>query len=92
MVLYLEYASQFFSNLGNYKSFGDKKFIPQLSEDKFRAVVEAAGNANLTSLYTSVEKQVYSTDLGLLGWPEKAQLSNYYPDSVASSPSPKSRL
>lgn len=82
VVLYLEYASQFLSNLGNYKSFGDKKFIPQLSEEKFRAVVEAAGNADLTSLYTSVEKQVYSTELGLLGWPEKAQLSNYYPDSV----------
>lgn len=26
--LFLEYASQFLSNLGNYKSFGDVKFIP----------------------------------------------------------------
>ncbi|CCE66219.1 hypothetical protein TPHA_0P00610 [Tetrapisispora phaffii CBS 4417] len=30
---YLNYASQFLSNLGNYKSFGDTKFIPNCSKE-----------------------------------------------------------
>ena len=30
--LYLDYVSQFLANLGNYKSFGDSKFIPQCEQ------------------------------------------------------------
>ena len=32
---YLEYVSQFLSNLGNYKSFGDTKFIPKCDQSFF---------------------------------------------------------
>lgn len=78
---YLEYASQFLSNLGNYKSFGDKKFVPQLSKEQFAQLVAATGNRNLVALYESVETALYDTTTGLLGWPEKGQMSNYYPSS-----------
>lgn len=81
---YLEYASQFLSNLGNYKSFGDKKFIPGLSAAEFEKLVGATGNDELVNLYKSVEGPLYDTKLGLLGWPEKGQLSNYYPFSVST--------
>lgn len=81
---YLEYASQFMSNLGNYKSFGDKKFIPKLEQDQFRAIVAAVPNKELVSLFDSVKDAIYSTDAALLGWPEKGQLSNYYPDCATT--------
>lgn len=80
--LYLEYASQFLSNLGNYKSFGDKKFVPKLDKTEFRKILDAAGDAEIMANFDSVESALYSTDLGLLGWPAQKHLSNYYPDCV----------
>lgn len=38
----LTYAAAFYSNLGNYKSFGDTKFVPNLPQDKFEAVIHAS--------------------------------------------------
>ena len=35
----LAYAAAVLQNCGNYRSFGDKKFIPQLSAEKFWTVV-----------------------------------------------------
>lgn len=80
VTLYLEYASQFLANLGNYKSFGDKKFVPKLDTKDFAAVVAATGNPALSDLYATVADAVYSTDLALLGWPESGHLSSYYPE------------
>lgn len=77
---YLEYASQFLSNLGNYKSFGDKKFIPNISKDQFDSVIAKVSelDRNATSLYLKVREPMYDTRVGLLGWPEEGQLSSYY--------------
>lgn len=78
---YLEYASQFLSNLGNYKSFGDKKFIPRIEENDFDALVELTNNARARKLFDGVRGALYNTEEALLGWPESGQLSNYYPNS-----------
>lgn len=80
---YLEYASQFLSNLGNYKSFGDKKFIPKISEEDFATLVHATGESQLVALFETVKSGLYDTTLALLGWPEKGQLSGYYPNSAS---------
>lgn len=80
---YLEYASQFLGNLGNYKSFGDSKFVPRVSKEHFGAIVKASGLSELIELYKSVEEALYSTTPGILGWPDKGQLSNYYPDCAS---------
>ncbi|QID87934.1 hypothetical protein GRS66_010628 [Saccharomyces pastorianus] len=39
---YLEYVSQFLSNLGNYKSFGDSKFIPRCGVEFFQKLLKLA--------------------------------------------------
>lgn len=83
VTLYLEYASQFLSNLGNYKSFGDKKFIPKLDKEAFEKIVAATKDAELLKLFKSVETPLYDTTFALLGWPEKGQLSAYYPDCAS---------
>ncbi|KAM3868612.1 dipeptidyl peptidase 3 [Diretmus argenteus] len=39
---FLVYAAGLYANMGNYKSFGDTKFIPNLPKDKLKAVVWAS--------------------------------------------------
>uniref|UniRef100_A0A8C3PCV1 Dipeptidyl peptidase 3 n=1 Tax=Chrysemys picta bellii TaxID=8478 RepID=A0A8C3PCV1_CHRPI len=36
---FLVYAAGVFSNMGNYKSFGDTKFVPNLPKDKLRRLI-----------------------------------------------------
>lgn len=79
---YLEYASQFLSNLGNFKSFGDQKFIPRLSAEEFDEVVKVVNNDEVSRLYKLVRTPLYSTDTTLLGWPDKGHVSSYYPSSL----------
>jgi len=38
------YAAGFYTNLGNYYSFGATKFIPELSKDEFEQVIQLAGD------------------------------------------------
>ncbi|EGW30568.1 uncharacterized protein SPAPADRAFT_143827 [Spathaspora passalidarum NRRL Y-27907] len=78
---YLEYASQFLGNVGNYKSFGDKKFIPRLSPQEFDEFVKAVGEEKVSEKYNKVREAIFSVDQPLLGYPESGHLSNYYPDS-----------
>ena len=79
VIFYLEYASQFLSNLGNYKSFGDKKFIPQLLKENFDTLIEKINNEKVSLYYNKVRNVMYSLDAAtLLGWPQQGQVSAYY--------------
>ena len=83
VVQYLEYASQFLSNLGNYKSFGDQKFIPRISIEEFdKLVYVGVADESVSSLYKLVREAIYSTDAVLLGWPASGHISSYYPGKL----------
>jgi dipeptidyl-peptidase III len=82
---WLEYAAQFLGNCGNYKGFGDSKFIPR---------VEAADLAKISSASSDAEaayKKASSTGGGIyetkdtalmhLGYPDAGHMSTYYPDT-----------
>lgn len=58
---YLEYASQFLGNLGNYKSFGDSKFVPRVAQEDFAAIVKAANKPELAQLYDIVKEPLFAT-------------------------------
>ncbi|CCF57093.1 hypothetical protein KAFR_0C00980 [Kazachstania africana CBS 2517] len=85
---YLDYVSQFLSNLGNYKSFGDSKFIPRCSEESFYKIVEAANidlngpveNSPFNNVKELIEKGIYyiDEDIALLGFPSDGHMSSYY--------------
>ncbi|KAI5950660.1 YOL057W [Candida theae] len=78
---YLEYAAQFLGNVGNYKSFGDRKFIPRIDKAKFRKLIDKINDEEVSQLYNKVEDRIYDTEQGLLGYPDQGLLSNYYPNS-----------
>ncbi|ODV97053.1 hypothetical protein PACTADRAFT_39683 [Pachysolen tannophilus NRRL Y-2460] len=82
---YLEYGSMFLSNLGNYKSFGDVKFIPRLTVEEFDTLIETIGNPDISKLYQSVKTALYALDGKniLLGWRDKGHVSGYYLDVVS---------
>ncbi|KAB8339182.1 hypothetical protein FH972_022117 [Carpinus fangiana] len=77
---FLNYAAQFLGNGGNFKSFGDSKFIPRIPQRQFKAL--ATSTARARDLYAKIEENLYFTDEdhSLLGYPDK-HVSNYYPDS-----------
>ncbi|KAK7203177.1 dipeptidyl peptidase III [Myxozyma melibiosi] len=75
----LEYFSQFLSNLGEYKSFGDIKFVPRLPADSFARAAERAGVAEQ---FEALRVPIYSTEPAaatLLGYPESGHVTGYYP-------------
>ncbi|QPG76406.1 hypothetical protein FOA43_003795 [Brettanomyces nanus] len=77
---YLEYASQFLANLGNYKSFGDVKFVPRISLTELKTLVELTNSESALQLFEDVRIPLYSLDssVALLGSPEEGHVSGYY--------------
>ncbi|XP_030638508.1 dipeptidyl peptidase 3 [Chanos chanos] len=64
---FLVYAAGLYANMGNYKSFGDTKFIPNLPKNKFKALVwhsqafkESPGE--MEQLWNSCSELIYSLE------------------------------
>lgn len=78
---FLSYAAQFLGNTGNFKSFGDSKFIPRIPAEEFEKLAKASPEAE--KLYTEFKDELYeSTSSRMhLGFPDKGHVTTYYPDS-----------
>lgn len=82
---FLEYAAQFLGNCGNYKGFGDSKFIPRLPLSALEAL------ASITSETKAAFQKANGTGGGFyetseqsmmhLGYPASGHMTTYYPDS-----------
>lgn len=79
---YLNYAAQFLGNTGNYKSFGDSKFVPRLDPAKLDAL--SLANSTTRELYGKFKDAIFAgNDIRKLhlGYPSAGHVSTYYPDS-----------
>ena len=81
---FLRYAAQFLGNLGNYKGFGDVKFVPRCSREEVKKLCEKAHIERklcddcLLGMY--IEDGTSEASM-LLGFPHKGHVSGYYPES-----------
>ena len=78
----LQYFAQFLGNNGNYKSFGDAKFLPRVPESVFAAL--AATSPEADRFYKATNGGIFSADkpaLLHLGFPGEGHMTTYYPDS-----------
>lgn len=79
---FLNYAAQFLGNAGNYKSFGDSKFIPRASPESIGSLAKVSHEAE--KLWNQIKDAVYDTSsipALHLGYPDEGHVSTYYPDS-----------
>lgn len=79
---FLEYAAMFLGNTGNYKSFGDSKFIPRCSEKSVAALASTSPEAS--KFYTATKGGIFSANDSAslhLGFPDAGHMTTYYPDS-----------
>ena len=79
---YLNYAAQFLGNNGNFKSFGDSKFVPRLEPRQLKAL--ATLSSETLKLYELFKDAIYTgNDIAKLhlGYPSAGHVSTYYPDS-----------
>ena len=82
---WLEYAAQFLGNCGNYKGFGDSKFIPRVAAKDLKKVAGISGDASKAfEAAQSIGGGLYETKDAAqmhLGYPDQGHMSTYYPDS-----------
>jgi dipeptidyl-peptidase-3 len=72
----------FLGNSGNYKSFGDSKFIPRCDESVFKAL--AATSPKADEFFKATNGAIHKDDdQGLLhlGFTDQGHMTTYYPDS-----------
>lgn len=79
----LQYFTQFLGNLGNYKGFGDVKFIPRCSPQTMAALAARVSVAE--KFYEQCKSAIYAdggkSALMHFGFPGQGHMSTYYPDS-----------
>ncbi|KAJ5702458.1 dipeptidyl-peptidase III [Penicillium malachiteum] len=75
---FLDYASMFLENVGNYRSTGDTKFIPRICRSTLQQLCSV--NSETEALFEAASQGMYSTMPYKYGYPEDiASSSGYYP-------------
>jgi len=73
---FLQYATQFLGNCGNYKGFGDSKFVPRCEERVFDAL--AAISPKASSHYKATNGAIFSNNnsgIMHLGFPDEGHMT-----------------
>ena len=79
---FLNYSAQFLGNTGNFKSFGDSKFIPRIKAEQLAKLAKVS--LETQKFYETFRDDIYESSSAArmhLGFPDKGHISTYYPDS-----------
>ena len=78
---FLNYAAQCLSNAGNYVSFGHKKFIPLLAQEKFEQIVKTSKSyGEFEAIWNKIKDIIYdnSDKCKTINLEEKGGKNSYY--------------
>ena len=88
----LAYSAGIFLNCGNYKSFGDTKFVPEVTEEVFENFVHSSNawvnhRALVEDILKSIKIQIfdYSGKYKKIGFPNEDGFSGYYSSNLKKS-------
>jgi len=93
---FIAYVGGFYSNMGNYHSFGHSKFVPELDPAKFRAIIlsnplyTVPGNMYrdyVDRLMPLIERELYVLEKPYtsLGFPEEGGVTGYFSPTMTSA-------
>ncbi|GET85829.1 dipeptidyl-peptidase III, putative [Leishmania tarentolae] len=78
---FLEYVAMVYSNMGNYVSFGDTKFIPSIPKERFAKIVASAEGSPMVDAQLLDAIYNLDDDKLMLGFPPKG-LTRYYSPNI----------
>ena len=88
----ITYSAAVFNNCGNFTSFGDTKFIPQIPKEKFLAALKNCSNYLnykdvVESIWAKIEHEIYTETPPYLkiGLYESGKTSAYYSSNLLTS-------
>ncbi|CAF3485325.1 unnamed protein product [Fusarium graminearum] len=76
---FLDYAATAMENLGNYKGYGDQKFIPRIAPHDLEKLCLVSPDA--LELFNLARPFIFGITPKTLGYPDEGGMSNYYPES-----------
>lgn len=86
----LAYSAAVFNNCGNFKSFGDTKFVPELPLEKFNAIVRSSYAYQtharvIDSILSRIDFEIYCEDepINRIGFPDDRGQTSYYSANVS---------
>lgn len=88
---FMAYSAAVFNNCGNFRSFGDTKFVPELSAEDFKRLIEsceayATHKDVIDTIWERISFEVYTEAQPFkhIGFPDNNGVTSYYTANVKS--------
>lgn len=92
---FIAYVGGFYSNMSNYHSFGDHKFVPEISQETFHAILDSHPHKQvegseyskfLERVLPLIEHEVFAIGkpYTTLGFPEQGGVTAYFSPQMTS--------
>jgi dipeptidyl-peptidase-3 len=92
----MAYSAAVFQNCGNYKAFGDTKFVPEIPPEDFRSFIQQTEAYKrhqevVEVIWKLIEREVYteSDPYRILGFKDNNGTTSYYSANVTSADAKK---
>ena len=93
---FMAYSSAVFNNCGNFRSFGDSKFVPELDQATFEKIFRAQATyqthqAVLDDIWNRISYEVYTEaePHKMIGFVDKNGVTSYYTNNVTQADTQK---
>eukprot|EP01022_Parablepharisma_sp_SALTPOND_P017709 TRINITY_DN287_c0_g1_i1.p1 TRINITY_DN287_c0_g1~~TRINITY_DN287_c0_g1_i1.p1 ORF type:complete len:741 (+),score=95.70 TRINITY_DN287_c0_g1_i1:8973-11195(+) len=93
---FLAFSAATMQNCGNYRSFGDKKFIPQISPEKFWTIVKSSegykkNTTEISDIWDAIKDVIYRVEppFKVIGFRNENGLTSYYSANITKEEATK---